>query len=133
MLFQSSQNLKNPFNLGKRILGRSEQHDSLNGLLTSASYFSKSAYNLSKAANPFNQIWETIKPNSDKYLVEEDFAQAKVNIEIAKNNLQLALANIKNTDTNTLPQSLVPNVLEFEKIINNVSGGLDLLLSETLL
>src|SRR3989344_5183973 len=116
-----------------KILSRSEQHDSINGLLSSASYFSKSAYNLSKAANPFNQIWETIKPNSNKYLVDEDFDQAKVNIEIAKNNLQLALANIKNTDINALPQSLISNVLEFEKIINNVSGGLDLLLSETLL
>src|SRR3989344_4050546 len=114
-----------------KILSRSEQHDSINGLLSSASYFSKSAYNLSKAANPFNQIWETIKPNSNKYLVDEDFDQAKVNIEIAKNNLQLALANIKNTDINALPQSLISNVLEYEKMINSVSDGLYVLLSAT--
>ena len=114
-----------------KILGRSEQHDSINGLLSSASYFSKSAYNLSKAANPFNQIWETIKPNSNKYLVDEDFDLAKVNIEIAKNNLQLALANIKNTDINALPQSLISNVLEYEKMINSVSDGLYVLLSAT--
>lgn len=87
-------------------------------LFKSAAYFSEAAYNTSKAINPFNNIWEILKPTSGDVFAPEQFTQMAISLEKARVALQFAQAEYKNIDKQAIPK-------KFERAINTYETALN--------
>jgi len=127
--FQDLTSAQNYFSQLKWIFTVAGKHDdyvSYYKLMSSARYFTKSLYSLSKASNPFNALWDTIRPTSDATLSQDQFVQSRLDIEAAKNNLQLAQAEIKNISAESLPESIRAKYIEYNNILTTASTGLTL-------
>lgn len=94
-------------------------------LLSSASYFSRSVYDLSQAVSPFESVWEVLRPDSDKYLEEDMFNTLKLSILNASKEVSLAQADFKYVQKDKLPSPLHKYVDEYEGYLNTLSSGID--------
>jgi len=108
------------------VSAKKETYDSVNNLLLSAENVSKSIYNISKATNPFNAVWDTLKPTTTTELSQADFDAAKTSLQTAKNNLQLANAEFKNVNIVKLPLQVQSQAEEFGKALTIMTQGLDM-------
>ena len=130
--FQHFYSAKNAFQRVKWlfvITGKSAEHTSLSRVLASGVYFSRSVYNLAKAAQPFNSIWEVVRPNSEAIFNEAQFDKSKLDLANAKNDVQLALAEFKYVDTDILPGAIKDKVTNYEIVLNLTATNLDALLA----
>jgi len=106
-------------------VGKQETFSSYAALLSSATHFARGTYYISKAAMPFTQIWETIKPNSSLQLDENAFVNAQANLTEAKNSLQRAQADYKRVNQNALTKNLSAKATEYENILNSLTKHVD--------
>ncbi len=105
--------------------GKQETFSSYAALLSSATHFARGTYYISKAAMPFTQIWETIKPNSGLQLDENAFVNAQANLTEAKNSLQRAQADYKRVNQNALTKNLSAKATEYENVLNSLTKHVD--------
>lgn len=106
------------------IFNKNELYQSASDLFSSLTYFSKSAYNFSKALMPVSSIWDVLKPNSEKTLTQEDFSKSLLDLNTAQNNLQLAQAKAAGLKVETLPESLRDNARTYISSLDLISKTL---------
>lgn len=99
------------------ISGNEDRYTTSTYLLSSATYFSKAAYNITKAADPFVTLWEVVKPNTETEFDQEGFLNAKLSLDEAKLNLQKALGTYKNVDTQYVPQNYHEKLNQYENVL----------------
>jgi len=93
-----------------QVLGKQESFNSYSSLLSSAKYFSKAAYDSTKAVHPYATLFEAIKPNTTTVLDTGGFENSKLLMKQAKTNFDRAYAEFKNIDTNVLPGYLATSL-----------------------
>ncbi|MFC1722240.1 NAD-dependent epimerase/dehydratase family protein [Patescibacteria group bacterium] len=113
------------------LFGKKDEFEATSKFMSSVSYFSKVAYDVSMSAEPFKSIWISIQPNSEATFDPASLDDSKLHISDAKNNLQLALADFNQIDQNSLPDNLRSNANTYENILEVTSEGLDLAWSIT--
>lgn len=108
------------------ITGNKDLYTSGSKLLSSATYFSKTTYNLSKAAGPFVTIWDAMKPNSEIKFDENQFTDSKLFLENASSSLQLAQAEFKHVKVEKIPGIIRQKAEAYQKVLGKTSDGISL-------
>lgn len=88
------------------LLGKKEYFNDVQDLFGSVSLASKSAYHLAKGTGPFLVFWDAIKPNSETSFDREEFNSAKTSFVTARENLELAQAQLSQVDLNGFPSEV---------------------------
>lgn len=125
--FQKSQKYFKTVDWLYKLGGQSAKYESTSRLLSSITYFSNVTLELSKALIPYSELWETIKPNSEKEFSIEKLDNSKLFITNAKNSLQLALADFSQVEKNNIPSVAAQEYDSFSDMINVAEQGLDML------
>lgn len=107
------------------VVGKKDTYNAMQNFLSSTNYATKAAYYTAKAVEPFTDVFEIIRPDSQKTLSPEQFEQATLNLNKTKENLSLATAEYKNVDTNLLPKKLDPQVTHYEELLNTANTHME--------
>ncbi|MBI2414726.1 NAD-dependent epimerase/dehydratase family protein [candidate division WWE3 bacterium] len=107
------------------LAGKKDLHTTTSSLLSSASYFSKGTYNIAKGSQPFTEIWEIIKPNTQTQFNKDAFTEAQINFDEAKNNIQRAQGAFKNVNEILIPASQKTNLETYKNALNLISSNID--------
>jgi len=97
-----------------KVLGKRDEFGAADRMLTSANYFSEAVVNITNAAEPFESIWEIIKPNSNRTFSQTQFDKAKSELAEATIALQLAQAEFKYVERSKLPAKFEPQLKIYE-------------------
>ncbi len=109
-----------------KITGKRDTFESTSKFLSSVTYFSSVAYDISKSAAPYTLIWETMKPTSDKSFDPAILDETKLHISNAKNNLELAIADYQEVDSTKVPNFAKENADIYQGLLDKTRDGLDL-------
>ncbi len=112
-----------------RLTGKEATYISLDNTLESSVYFSGALYRTSKALDPFNSVWEVLKPNSPDTFADEDFATSVKELTYARKSMDMALANFDQVSPESLPKALQPKITQYGEVLAHS----DTLLREVLL
>jgi UDP-glucuronate decarboxylase len=123
------------FNKAERAVGRTKGlfvitkkqalYTSTSNLLSSATDFSKGIYNVTKAAKPFENLWEVVKPVTPDTINLDDFKQSQNDFREAKESFQLAAGELKGVDKNSLPERVKDYVTEYETTLKLITENID--------
>ena len=114
-----------------RPLGLSEELHSTIKLLNSAAYFSSASASIAESAEPFNSIWESLRPNSTINFDPVALDNSKLHISDAKNSLQLAQADFSQVTIEDLPASAKEKARMYGEILQKTADSMDLILAAT--
>lgn len=108
-----------------QLLGRQNTYTSYGSLLTSAKYFSKAAYDSTKATAPFTTLFDAVKPTSTVVLDAEGFKNSELLLTQAKTNFDRAYGDFKNIDANSLPKFLSEKISMYESALKGSVNFVD--------
>lgn len=108
------------------VTGRKETYQSTTKFISSVTYFSNVAYDISKSAAPYTLIWESMKPNSEKTFNPAVLDETKLHIQNAKNNLELAIADYSEVDPEKIPDFAKEGSDVYQGLLDKTRDGLDL-------
>lgn len=108
------------------LTGKKEGYVSMDKLIGSLAYFSRSAHNISSAVKPMENLWEVVRPDTQNVINTEDFQQAKLDVNSAQNNIQIALADFKYVEVAKLPDLVSQQISLYEQILNRTADTLAL-------
>jgi nucleoside-diphosphate-sugar epimerase len=109
-----------------RVTGKTELYTSTYKLFSSIENFTASGEYLSNAVKPFENLWDVIRPNTDKMLNPGDFESAKYALNNAKNSINLAVVDYKYVNTTQFPQQYRDDIKKYGDTLNNVDYVLNL-------
>lgn len=109
-----------------KLIGKKSEYVSVDKLISSMAYFSKAGYDASRSVEPFESLWEVIRPDTPNEINVEQFEQAKLDIGEAKNSLQRAIADYKYVDTNIFPENIKNRLTEYETYLSTAEKSLEL-------
>lgn len=104
------------------ITGKNEEFDSLNRLYGSSIYFTQAVYNISKFSLPFSGMWETIRPDTQKFFDAQAYAESQLFLDKALEQAQLAQAELKNVSLQNLPLSAKDKADTYEAYVNQLNN-----------
>ncbi|RJR26945.1 DUF4012 domain-containing protein [candidate division WWE3 bacterium] len=108
------------------VSGKQSQFESMDKLYSSLAYFSKSGYQMAETIEPFENLWEVVRPDTAEELDPASFESVKSNVDQAKNTFQLALADFKQVNIQDLPVQVREKAVEYQKVLDITSKGLDM-------
>ncbi|MFC1755788.1 NAD-dependent epimerase/dehydratase family protein [Patescibacteria group bacterium] len=109
-----------------KLTGKKDTFESTSKFISSVTYFSNVAYDVSKSAAPYTLIWETMKPTSDKSFDPAILDETKLHISNAKNNLELAIADYQEVDPEKIPNYVKDGADVYKGLLDKTRDGLDL-------
>lgn len=102
------------------LTGKGSNYKSYDNLLSSLTYLSKGIYLGAKGAVPLENLWQVIRPDTAETINASAFADAKIQLEAAKNSLLMAEGDFKYVDRSVIPQ-------KYQTFYDNYAAGLDTL------
>lgn len=108
------------------LFGREEEYYSTAKLMSSVAYFSSVASDLALAAEPANDLWAAVRPNSEQSFDLELLDKSKLHITDAKSNLKLAIADFSLVDSNKLPAVVNGNLETYAEILGVTESTLEM-------
>jgi len=109
-----------------KITGKKDTFESTSKFISSVTYFSNVAYDVSKSAAPYTVIWESMKPNSENNFDPAVLDETKLHISNAKNNLELAIADYQEVDPTKVPEFAKEGADVYQSLLDKTRDGLDL-------
>ena len=109
-----------------KMIGKRREYVSIDKLISSLAYSAKAGHDASRSVEPFESLWEVIRPDTPSQLDVEVFDQAKLEIGAAKNSLQRAIADFKYVDISVFPESVQPKLIEYQSYLTTADKSLDL-------
>lgn len=94
--------------------------------LKSLKNFSDSIYHLSASAEPLNNVWDVLRPDTNDFLTVETVSRAKLEIDLAQKSLYMAEADFGSVDKNKLPSAVSPKMTDYEKYIDSLQSSLSI-------
>ena len=107
-------------------VGKKDMYNSAKEVLSSATYFSKTLYKVSKASGPFVSLWDVIRPQSTSTLDPAEIANTRVEIDSAYKSLQMAQADFKQVNVNVLPSRLAQTAKRYGEALAQTAKTLEL-------
>lgn len=107
------------------LVGKREFFNTYTRTLGSLAYFSKAAYTLADAVKPFESLWEIVRPDTAAEIDPQIFADAKLKINAAKLDVQLAEADLKYVNKALLPERIQPKIAMYDYLLSELSANLD--------
>jgi hypothetical protein len=112
-----------------RLVGKEQIYISLDNTFESSVYFSGALYRTSKALDPFNSVWEVLKPTSSQSFSNEDFSHSIQELTYARKSMDMAMANFDQKTADVLPEFLAVRIRQYGEVLDRS----DILLREVLL
>ncbi len=109
-----------------KITGKSDEFVSYAKLLSSATHFSKAAYNISKASAPLESTWEAIRPTSTGVFDEVEYEKAINDFATAKSSFMLATADYKYVNSDYFPEKFEPYLTTYAGLLVKTEQALAL-------
>ncbi len=109
-----------------KLFGKYDDYKSTSKFINSVSYFSSVAADLSMSISPLSDIWDSLKPDSTKQFDPKTLEDSKLYLSDAKNNLQLAIAEFNEVDSNYLPALMKDAVEPYSEVLKTSTEGLEL-------
>jgi len=111
------------------LLGKKSLQGNVQELLSSTMYFSRAGYYSAKALAPFTSIWEVLRPDSEREINAKDFSNTKLDFANATENLQFAIAEYKQVDTEGLPKPIKETAIYYGHILEQAGKSLEIFTS----
>lgn len=108
------------------IVGKREQYEATQKVIDSGKHFSRAIHSTAKASNPFFKVWGAIESNTETEFDAQQLAEAKLQLSSARESLQFAIGDLKQTNLNNLPSNIKDEVISYDAAIAKMEKGLDI-------
>lgn len=108
-----------------KAVGKDRDYYAVVSFLQSGSYSSRALYNLSMGLAPSSKVWLALKPGGTTSLTKADFGSSQNYLSLAKQDINLALAEAKNVDPQLLPKKIRSGFADYQNSLQGLQNDLN--------